>query len=417
MFDFFVDGQQYIFDQDKMILSKKDEYNCDTDTSNVDFELKRKKYFANANLIMNNCCNLACDYCYADKGKYDVSGLVIDFETAKKVIDTLIELASVNGGEHIHITFFGGEPLLQFKLIKQIVKYTNDTIGTKRIRPNWDIVINGTLFTDEIIEFLEDNKFGVTISIDGDKQVHDAARHFCDGKGSYDIIKENISKWKNKNNLVARVTINDSNTDVVCAVNSIRELGIYRIVIGADNNMSAKNYDVFEDNLRRLFEEYTKAIKAHDYYIIDNISRYIVKLALRKKTSYHCSAGISYFSISADKKVYLCHRFVGQEAGYMGQVSGNLGKDISEVSNKNLQLFKSQTGRPSMCKDCQLFNICGGTCKYDAYNATGNILGDAHRACRLKKLFIISSFKLLISLSEKERKDYLMYYMKNMTDY
>ena len=172
MYEFEVLGKNYIFDQECMTIFLKDEIADKATMVNEALDMPRNKYFANVNFIMNNCCNLACEYCYADKGRYDVAGIVIDFETAKTTIDTMAELAYENGGKSIHITFFGGEPLLQFKLIKQIVEYAKDVIHDKNITIRLDIVTNGTLFTDEIIEFMEKENFVITISIDGDSGIN-----------------------------------------------------------------------------------------------------------------------------------------------------------------------------------------------------------------------------------------------------
>ena len=417
MLEFTVDNQDYIFNQNNMMLEKKNEYiEADTLHESVP-EISRKKYFANANLIMNNCCNMACDYCYANKGRYDVTGKVLDFETAKTIIDTLVELALENSGNSIHVTFFGGEPMLQIDLIKSIVDYTYNKIGEADIRPNFDIVTNGTILSNKVVEYLEEHYFGNTISIDVTQKVHDWSRHFLDGSGTYNLIMENVSRFRNINRVSARITINNANTDIISAVNDIRKHGITRIVFGIDNNMSQDKFNEFIVNLKLFFEDYEKAIKGQDFYLVDNITRYIVRLALRKKTTCHCSAGISYFSFSADKHVYLCHRFTGHNEGLVCDVTDDLKNIISKVATINNNKYRSCSGRSEMCENCDVFDLCGGICKYDAFNASGDIHGKNLRACTIKKQIIMSTLKLVISLSEERRKEYIMYYMKRMNEY
>lgn len=416
MYRFITNGQPYLFNQESMVIAKENEYGkLKIDNACIDTEVYKKKYFSNVNFIMNNCCNMACDYCYANKGRYDVSGVVLDFKTAKVVIDTLEKLRKKNKGNEFHVTFFGGEPLLQFELIKEIVEYTYQIIENG-VCVKWDIVTNGTILNDRIVDFLRLYHFTVTISIDGAKEVHDITRKFANGSGSYEIVSHNIKKYGEIINIVARATINDFNTDVLSAVKSIKALGVKRIVIGVDNNITDENFERLCKSVDYLFQEYRKAIVERDYYIIDNISRYILKIALRRKSKYHCSSGISYFAVSANQRVYLCHRFVGNENAHFADVNDNLVDNIQKVTEENIKKFKKDAGeRIALCKNCELLNLCGGICYYDAYCKSSEMLGYSLRACKLKKLFMTLTMKLLTSLSEEDRREYLLYHMNYMS--
>lgn len=158
--------------------------------------------------------------------------------------------------------------------------------------------------------------------------------------------------------------------------------------------MLLRKRGILRRSVEHLFEEYKKSIIEHDYYIIDYIGRYILKIALRRKSKCHCSSGISYFAVSADKKVYLCHRFVGHEGACFAEVNENLVTNIQTVTQENIRKFERDVAdRNNQCKNCQLLNLCGGICYYDAYCKSGELFGYALKSCELKKLFMKLTMK------------------------
>lgn len=407
MYTFLFNGDEYVYDNDKIAVYKRK----DKDVLNLcsDGISKKKKYFANVNFILNNSCNMACSYCYANKGTYNQSKSILDFEKAKEVIDTLESLRRENKEKGFNVTFFGGEPLLEFALIKKIVKYTY-TVVEDNANVSWFIVTNGTLLNDEIVSFFQKYNFGVTVSIDGLKDAHDRNRVFYNGAGSYDLIVSNMKKYSQCIEFVARLTVNNENYDVLEAVKEIRKYNVKRFVFGVDTNMSMERFNVFLKNLEKLFEYYFNCIKNKDYIIIDNIHRFIMHLVFRRKCYSHCSAGVSFFSISSDEKVYLCHRFVGKKDGYITQLGKEFYEDIIKASKENYSIVqKGVEKRVEECADCDFSNLCGGMCYYEAYMTNGEKNSKVELMCRQKKILIKETIKLLLALSVQERREYLLF--------
>lgn len=239
---FDLDGKKYFFDGDIVKISEM--------TSEVDLgymyndkkikpiNAQRSNYLKSVCLVLNNSCNLYCDYCFANKGMYDRPNEQMTFETAKKIIDVLIKNALENNSSTATIAFFGGEPLLSFKLIQKIVAYTENLAC---IKFKYMITTNGTLINQEIANYFQKYKFDVMISIDGSKKCHNLYRRYKDGKGSYDQVLKAVKLFNHREILNARVTITDNNVNILECVESILPLNISRITFAVDYAISDKN--------------------------------------------------------------------------------------------------------------------------------------------------------------------------------
>lgn len=344
----------FVFDEERGLIFSEENYKeLDIVQDEIKIDDFRSKCFSNVSFIMNNMCNLACEYCYANKGSFDKHGEKLDFETAKSVIDTMYSQIIKNNKERIKIGFFGGEPLLSFSLIRKIVEYVIEKNSIYNLCVKFSVVTNGTLFNDEIIDFFMNHNFDIVLSIDGSKEVHDRVRKYMNGSGSFDVISSNIKKYLNKIKFTARLTVNDGNTDLVDSVNAILNLGIKNILIGVDSGMSDENYKKFMDSYQILINQYLSDIKNGKIYCLDNIVTKLIRIISRKKSSVHCGAGIGSFAVSADKKIYYCHRLVGTKQGYICDIEEQYGEKIEKFIQKmELEVSGGVGNRVLECKNC-----------------------------------------------------------------
>lgn len=397
---FSVNDKNYIFDGLSMtILSESREQKT---MSQLIFS---KNQLALGTLVLNitNNCNLACSYCYANKGNYDIPGKVMSFDTAKKSIDLLFESARINKLDLVSICFFGGEPLLEFDLIKSIVGYVK--IYHADIKSRFLITTNGTILNIKISNFMIRNSFLVTISLDGNKEVHDKSRKYINGNGSYDRVVSRLSKKIWKLNPTARLTISNNNSDVCSSIIHLVKLGFKRITFALDYHLTKSNFQNFVLSLERLFEIYLLEIKNNKIYDISNISEIITSIALKKPKLTHCNAGLSYLSISADGIIYRCPRLTGLSEYSIGSVTNvKLDEIVSKSREMKFKISDENYGKDSNCFICPFILLCGGQCYYHIYQDDHDVNHLTRSDCLTRKQLIEKTLKLICLLSETERR-------------
>jgi len=361
-------------------------------------------------LNLTNNCNLYCDYCFAKQGKYDKANEIMSFDTAKKSIDILIDSVINNKGNILSIAFFGGEPLLEFNLIKEIVEYvTNNTPANVITR--YLITTNGMLLDQEKVDFIRNNNFLVTVSIDGDKSQHDAYRKDFSGRGSYDKVAKIISNYQTGLKLLTgRITITDKNVNIYEAVQHIRSLGIQNITYALDYAISDEVFNQFIISLEDLMDNYLVSIKNKDYYNITNITSVVVSLAFNLRTIAHCNAGVSYLSVSADGKFYRCPRFTGHQDFCLGSLETLDYKQIeTSIANFREELKDNTGNRTLHCNNCNFIYLCGGICYHHAFTVSKSQFGQVPRECFYRKKLYDLVFKFVCKLTESDRNDFLLY--------
>lgn len=273
---FIVDGKEFIFDGTSVSLLANNKIPTNNELFYKKPNSQRTSYLKTLCLVINNRCNLCCEYCFANKGQYDKPNELMTFETAKKAIDFLINSTRENGNNKITISFFGGEPLLNFTLMKSCVNYI-ETFSD--IDCDYMITTNGTLLTPEIVKFLQKYNFDTMISIDGNKALHDYYRKFNSGKGSYDYVEKGIKLFDKKELLNARITINNHNPEIHQYIDDILQLGVKRITFAVDYNMCYHNAVVagknqFENVPRECYQR---------RIMFESIIRLICKLPTEKR--------------------------------------------------------------------------------------------------------------------------------------
>lgn len=402
-----VNGKKFIFDGNIVKIYEVKDYAKEDFYNEKELNAHRTNYLHILCLVLNNTCNLACDYCFANKGKYDKPNEQMDWSVAKKAIDVLANTVIENSGSNMTISFFGGEPLLSFEFIKKIVQYNK--LKYPNIYCTYMITTNATLIDKEKALYMENNKFDIMVSIDGNEKMHNQYRKYLNGCGSYTDVIDGINKFSNKSILNARITITDANADIVSYISDILELGFKRITFAVDYNISETNFEIFITSLKKLIEKYLMDIQNNKFYEITNFSRVIINIALNQRNLSHCNAGISYLAVSADGKYYRCPRFVGHSKFSLGNVK----EDI--ILQNKLKEFKKNvkdnpTKRNIKCRKCKFVYLCGGMCYHHAYMSKLNEFESVQRECIEKITIFEGIIEFICKLSVKERRKLLLFY-------
>lgn len=335
-------------------------------------------------------CNLRCKYCFADEGEYKGCRTMMTPEVGKKSIDFVIEKSGSR--KNIEIDLFGGEPLMAFKNIKEIVEYAKEQerIHNKNIR--FTMTTNATLLNDEIMDYLNKNMGNIVLSIDGRKEVNDKVRVRVDGSGCHDVILSKIKKMveirdKSKQ-YYARGTFTRENTDFFEDVKFLAEQGFDEISVEPVVLPDEHPLSLREEDLPRIFEQYDKLyeemIRRHKDGNEFKFYHFNIDLqggpCVYKRIS-GCGAGHEYVAITPDGDIYPCHQFVGNEDFKIGSIYGN--EELNkEISNK----FKAAHiyNKPE-CRECWARFYCSGGCQANNFNFNGDMNVPYHLGCKMQK--------------------------------
>ncbi len=327
-------------------------------------------------------CNLSCVYCYGVDGEYGTKGKMNEV-TAFRSVDFLLEQSNE---KNVTIHFFGGEPLLNFVLMKKVVSYSLEQSEKKGKRLGFSITTNGTKFSDEVNEFLNIHKFNVIVSFDGDEGMQDSNRPFKNGGGSYATIKPKIENFlKSRNgNATARATVTNHSYDVKTLKKQLKEMGFRTAgaTVATLSEFAIENRPVNNLNegqkVNLLLEsnndaaDILSAIKNRDVNSLQDLSDsmlfiHVQELKYKKKKYFPCGVGRGLLAISITGDIYPCHRFVGNDDFKMGHV-----ETYNHNSNNNYS--ESYTKTHPVCSNCWAKYHCGGGgCIHDNYVTQGHI--------------------------------------------
>lgn len=320
-------------------------------------------------------CNLRCRYCFADEGAYHSRREFMSLETAKKAIDFLIE----NSGNRkiLETDFFGGEPLMNFDVVKETVYYAKERAAARGKKFLFTLTTNGLLLKDDIAKFLNEEMENVVLSLDGRKEVHDEVRKTANGKGSFDLVIENLKnfvKIRGDKHYYVRGTFTAKNTDFYKDVLFLADSGFDSISMEPvvtdikDLEITKELLPVINEGYDKLCDEYLKREAEGKGF---NFFHFNVDLeggpCLAKRVS-ACGAGNEYFSVVPNGDIYPCHQFAGDKDFLMGNVFD--GKLNETIRNKfrNSCLFTREK-----CGDCFAKFICSGGCSANNYHYNGDI--------------------------------------------
>ena len=337
-------------------------------------------------LHIAHTCNLNCSYCFASQGKYHGERAVMSFEVGKRALDFLVENSGTR--RNLEVDFFGGEPLMNFQVVKDLVAYARSIEQAKGKNFRFTLTTNGMLINDDVIEFANRECHNVVLSLDGRKEIHDRFRVDFAGKGSWDRIVpkfQQLVESRGGQGYYMRGTFTHANPDFLKDIQVMLDLGFNELsmepVVCAPGDPSALTeedkaivMDQYE-KLAMLMLERDRAGKPFTFY------HYMIDLTggpcIYKRIS-GCGSGTEYMAVTPWGDLYPCHQFVGDEKFKLGDIWQ--GVDNTEIQEE----FASCNvyARPD-CRDCWARLYCSGGCAANAYHATGSVKGVYKDGCDL----------------------------------
>lgn len=333
-------------------------------------------------------CNLACKYCFAEEGEYKGGRALMSLEVGKRALDFLIE----NSGnrKNLEVDFFGGEPLMNFDVVKELVRYGREQEKLHNKNFRFTLTTNGILLNDEVMEFVNSEISNVVLSIDGRKEVNDRMRPSRNGKGSYDLILPKylkLAESRKQTNYYVRGTFTHHNLDFAEDVKHLAELGFKQISVEPVVAPPEEDYAITEEDLPILFEEYDKLAE----YILKrrkegkdfNFFHFMIDLSggpcVAKRLS-GCGSGTEYLAVTPWGDLYPCHQFVGIPEYLMGNVFEGIKRTDIREEFKGCNVYSKEK-----CRGCFAKFYCSGGCAANSYNFHGSIHDAYDIGCKLQK--------------------------------
>lgn len=350
-------------------------------------------------------CNLACRYCFAEEGEYHGRRALMSLEVGKKALDFLI--ANSGSRRNLEVDFFGGEPLMNWQVVKDLVAYgrEQEKIHNKNFR--FTLTTNGVLLDDEVMEFCNKEMGNVVLSIDGRKEVHDFMRPFRKGAGSYDLIVPKFQKFaesRNQDNYYVRGTFTHYNLDFAADVLHLADLGFKQISVEPVVAPPTEDYAIREEDLPIIFEQYDilakEMIKRHKEGRGFNFFHFMIDLTggpcVYKRLS-GCGSGTEYLAVTPWGDFYPCHQFVGNEEFLLGNVDEGIVRTDLTCDFKKCNVYSKKE-----CSSCFVRFYCSGGCAANSYNFTGKINDVYEIGCKMQQKRIECALMIKAALAEEE---------------
>lgn len=348
-------------------------------------------------------CNLACKYCFAGEGEYCGDRSLMSFEVGKQAFDFLI--ANSGTRKNLEVDFFGGEPLMNFEVVKQLVAYAREQekIHNKNFR--FTLTTNGVLLDEEVMDFANKEMYNVVLSLDGRKETNDRMRVSRNGKGSYDLIlpkfKEMVKRRGDKEYYI-RGTYTHYNTDFTKDILHMADLGFTKLAMEPVVASPDAPYALKEEDLPVLFDQYEKLaaemVRREKNGKGFTFFHYMIDLeggpCIAKRIA-GCGVGTEYVAVTPWGDLYPCHQFVGDENYLLGNVFDGITNEEVRSRFKMCNIYT----RPQ-CNDCFARLYCSGGCSANAYHATGSIEGIYELGCKLHRKRVECAIMMKVALSE-----------------
>lgn len=339
-------------------------------------------------LLISQDCNLRCRYCYADHGTYGSQKKLMSYNTAKKCIDKLLSKKNDN-----HIVFFGGEPLLNFSLIKKIDSYLN----RKKISVTYTTITNGTIMNDEIKKFINEKFLSLWISMDGPKDINDWQRFGLAESvhnrviktidklfpRSYPITIKSVVTKRSINNLSEIIEyISSLNIDSM-SINSVKDVPPQNELF-----MSDEDYITYINELANNLASYIKKIaNGEEVKLVSYISPILMQMISKTRKIHGCEAGWGFLTITTHGDVYPCHRYIGLKEFYMGNVHDE-GFPSDKLDRLREMLYRINVHNSPKCNTCWARFLCGGACHWRSYVTHGDLSRPTERRCMETKTIL-----------------------------
>ncbi len=352
-------------------------------------------------------CNLACKYCFAGEGEYHGQRALMSLDVGKKALDFLVQ----NSGNRVNleVDFFGGEPLLNWQVVKDLVAYGRFLEEPNHKKFRFTLTTNGVLLDDEVLEFANKEMSNVVLSIDGRKEIHDLMRPHRGGQGSYDEVVpkyKKVAESRNQMDYYVRGTFTRNNLDFAEDVKHLADEGFEQISVEPVVARPEEEYALRMEDVPAILKEYDelaleyirrkKAGKGFNFF------HFMINLeggpCVAKRLS-GCGSGTEYLAVTPWGDLYPCHQFVGQEEFLMGNVEeGIIRTDIRDKFKACNVYAKDQ------CRDCFAKFYCSGGCAANAYNNSGDINGAYELGCELQRKRVECAIMIKAALADEEKE-------------
>ena len=378
-----------------------DTYECMID------EVKKRKTVVKALCLhIAHDCNLACKYCFAEEGEYHGRRALMSFEVGKKALDFLI--ANSGNRRNLEVDFFGGEPLMNWQVVKDLVAYgrEQEKLHDKHFR--FTITTNGVLLNDEIQEFVNKEMDNVVLSLDGRREVNDRMRPFRNGAGSYDLIVpkfQKLAESRNQEKYYVRGTFTRNNLDFSEDILHFADLGFKQMSIEPVVGDESDPYAIRKEDLPVIMEEYDKLAKM----MIErekegkgfNFFHFMIDLdggpCVAKRLS-GCGSGTEYLAVTPWGDLYPCHQFVGQEEFLMGNVDEGIVKPEIADEFRSCNVYSKDK-----CRDCFAKFYCSGGCMANSYKFHHTINDTYEVSCEMERKRVECAIMIKAALADGER--------------
>ena len=368
----------------------------------IDFK-KRKTVVKALCINIAHDCNLACRYCFAGEGEYKGDRGLMPLDIAKKSLDFLV--ANSGNRVNLEVDFFGGEPLMNWDVVKQLVAYGREQEKLHNKNFRFTLTTNGVLLNDEVMEFCNKEMGNVVLSIDGRKEVHDHMRPFRKGAGSYDLIVPKFQKFaelRHQDKYYVRGTFTHYNTDFAADVLHLADLGFKQISVEPVVAPPTEDYAIREEDLPVIFEQYDilarEMIKREKEGRGFNFFHFMIDLTggpcVYKRLS-GCGSGTEYLAVTPWGDFYPCHQFVGQEDFCLGNVYEGVKKTETVNEFKKCNVYSKKE-----CSQCFARFYCSGGCAANSYNFTGKINDVYEIGCKMQQKRIECALMIKAALAE-----------------
>ena len=370
----------------------------------IDFK-KRQTVVKALCLHIAHDCNLACRYCFAGEGEYKGDRSLMSLEVGKKALDFLV--ANSGNRRNLEVDFFGGEPLMNLDVVKELVAYGRELEKTHDKHFRFTLTTNGVLLRDDVIEFANKEMDNIVLSIDGRKEVHDHMRPFKNGKGSYDFILDKFKKVaesRNQQKYYVRGTFTHYNLDFVKDVLSLADEGFEQISVEPVVAGPEEPYAIREEDIPQICEGYDELAKEMLKRKKEgrgfNFFHYMIDLSggpcVYKRLS-GCGSGTEYLAVTPWGDLYPCPQFVGEEEFCLGNVDDGIVNIEMRDTFKLCNVYAKEE-----CRNCFAKFYCSGGCAANAYHCHQDINKPYEIGCELQRKRVECAIMLQAAYAEDE---------------
>lgn len=336
-------------------------------------------------LNVNTGCNLSCTYCYKEDLTSPDKGERMDFRTASEAFELLLREAATR--DRVNLVFFGGEPLSNMGLIREVTAYAERRAAEEGKTVDLSLTTNGTLLSDDLIDWFDAHRFGLTISMDGPRALHDRNRRTIGGKGTYDVVAPKVRRLLDRYRsrpVGARVTLTPGVTNVVAIHQHLKhEIGFFEVGFSPVTAGDMAAFNLNETELAEVFagmkdlgHQYLEGALRGENNGFSNMHQLMTDLVEGTRKSLPCGAGLGLLAVDKEGGLNLCHRFTGSDLPTFGNVTDGIDK-ARLGTFLNGMLDRSDRS----CRTCRIRNICSGGCYHESYARYGDPAHPVHHYC------------------------------------